>query len=639
MLAMWALPAAPARAQSPAVTVTISSLDTESGKASDEVVLRAVIANTGDVPAFDVRCVLWRSRDPIRDLATLRTVAAGQVPWGDRLAEKPGHSAVITSGADPLAPNGSRTVTLRAKLSELGFTTAGAAYSFGLDVLGAEAPAGTQIDIGQLRTFVTVRGSANVPVTSIVVLSSTPAKLWDGVFVDDHLAEELAGRLDALLTAAARPQMSWLVDPALLDAAQDMADGYVVTSDDGDRPGTGKEAARAWLARFRSLDARAGAHSLFAQPDVAGASAAADAEVLARARTATDLVTAVEESPLVVLPAEASLSRSLQNYLSPAGARAVLSANTVRAGAWQAGVGGAGVLAVSAALGTPTNEPPASRAQLVLAEAVISGRSGQARLLADSQDLQVDTLATTTWTRRRSLRDLLDAKPGAKATFEKVTTDTLAPRQFRDLATLERDFADYGELVPESILTSQAAAALTRAASSAWIDDDSGFHRFSGAIADTVSHDAVRERVTLHASARFVMSSKTNEFPLTITNQLTEAIRVRVMVATDNPQRLHVPPSELVTVGPGQSQTVNIRPEATANGLVTARAHVETQRGRRVTADIPITIEITDLGLVGWAIVLSSGAVVVAATVLRIRQVRRRNNGSRPAPATMDDDE
>ena len=120
------------------------------------------------------------------------------------------------------------------------------------------------------------------------------------------------------------------------------------------------------------------------------------------------------------------------------------------------------------------------------------------------------------------------------------------------------------------------------------------------------------------------MSSRTNQFPVTVTNNLTEQIRVQVVVHTDNPQRLTVPPSDLVTVEPGQSVTVNIRPEATSNGLVIARAYVATADGHRVSPDTSITVEVTDLGVVAWIIVGVSGLVLVGATAWRIRQVRRR---------------
>jgi len=97
-------------------------------------------------------------------------------------------------------------------------------------------------------------------------------------------------------------------------------------------------------------------------------------------------------------------------------------------------------------------------------------------------------------------------------------------------------------------------------------------------------------------------------------------------VTTDNPQRLAVPPTEVITVDPGQSQTVNIRPEASANGLITAAAHLTTASGRRVSADVPLTIEVTELGIVAWIIVGVSGVVLVGATAWRIRQVRRRDS-------------
>jgi len=105
-------------------------------------------------------------------------------------------------------------------------------------------------------------------------------------------------------------------------------------------------------------------------------------------------------------------------------------------------------------------------------------------------------------------------------------------------------------------------------------------------------------------------------------------VQVRVVVGTDNPQRLTVPPSELITVQPGQSETVNIRPEATTNGVVTADAYLTDATGRRVGDAVSLTIEMTELGMVAWIIVGISGVVLVVATWWRIRQVRRRESPS-----------
>jgi hypothetical protein len=61
-----------------------------------------------------------------------------------------------------------------------------------------------------------------------------------------------------------------------------------------------------------------------------------------------------------------------------------------------------------------------------------------------------------------------------------------------------------------------------------------------------------------------------------------------------------------------------------------------------VTPNTTITIEMTELGFIGWVIVIASGLVVIGATVLRIWQVRRKAEsgsgsagpaGDEPAPA------
>lgn len=134
------------------------------------------------------------------------------------------------------------------------------------------------------------------------------------------------------------------------------------------------------------------------------------------------------------------------------------------------------------------------------------------------------------------------------------------------------------------------------------------------------------------------MSARRNEFPLTVTNNLSETIRVKVRVVPDNALRLTIPDSDVINVGPGQSQTVNVRPEAQSNGLVPARAYVATEQGNRVTPDTRVTIEVTELGMIGWVIVVASGVVLVAATALRVRQVRRRSAGT-PVSTSADQPE
>jgi hypothetical protein len=95
------------------------------------------------------------------------------------------------------------------------------------------------------------------------------------------------------------------------------------------------------------------------------------------------------------------------------------------------------------------------------------------------------------------------------------------------------------------------------------------------------------------------------------------------MVTTSNENRLSVAQSDLVTIDAGDSVTVNVSPKATANGSVDAVVQLITQTGNPVGTPHQFVIEATETGKVAWVIVIGSGVVLAAMTVLRIRQVAR----------------
>ncbi|HSK34117.1 MAG TPA: DUF6049 family protein [Propionicimonas sp.] len=615
----------PAHAATLRVSFTVTSLVVAGAKPTDQVTVQGTVTNTGDTPAYGVQVLLWSSRDAIRDLPTLRQAGTSATGWGARLPIDADHYAVITTSAVPFAPGASREVELRATLADLGFTSTGAVYAFGADVIASADPGGNYATVGQLRTFVPLPRKTPVPITSVVLLAAAPTKLVDNLFRDDSLTTELSERLENLLTAAGRPGMGWLIDPALLDEVRDMSDGYQVADGAETRPGTGQDVATAWLARFEKLDRHAGGRTLFANPDVNAGRIAKDSELVHRAGAAAETVTGVEDLPLVIVPAGTILPAATYDYLADSGAEAIIAANATAAGALQAGGAEPRVLATSVEVPGSAELPAVERHQLALAAAAVAGAKGQVRMIDGLEDLAVDEATTTGWMVRRDLGSLLASTPGvARVTLAADKPPRLGAGQLEAIERLTDEFAAYGDLVPESALIDQTDAAITRTTSTAWIGNSAGFDAHLDGLAALVGGTEVGRSVTLDASHRFLMSSRTNQFPVTITNNLAEQIRVQVVVRTDNPQRLTVPPSDLVTVAPGQSVTVNIRPEATSNGLVIARAHVATADGHRVSPDTTITVEITDLGVVAWIIVGVSGLVLVGATAWRIRQVRRR---------------
>ncbi len=627
-LSAWA--PSPARAADLQVTFTMTSLTVSGYKPKDTVTLVGTVTNTGAVDAYGVQVILWRSRDAIQSLASLRQADNNNI-LGQRLPIDADHYQVVTTSSEAFLPGQTSQVTLRATIADLGFDTRGAAFAFGADVIARNNATSDDRAVGQLRTFVPIPGKQPVPITPIVLLTAPPTKLVDNLFRNDSLRDELTGRLSTLLDAAARPGMSWLIDPALLDEVRDMADGYEVQTGDGTQPGTGEEVAEQWLQRFEALDRDAGGRTLFANPDVNGARLAGDDLVVSRAEQAAADVNGLDDLPVVAVPADEVLSDATDSFLADSGVDAVLVRNAERAGALQTG-SGALVLAASDAVPGDPETPQNLRTQLALATTVIAGDRGEVRLLTSASDVEQDQAATTSWMATRTLKSLLATTPNnRRASYTTVKPDRLTSTQFETLGQLESDFTAYAELAPDSTLPDQSDAAVTRGASSAWVSDSRGFDEQLEGMNRIVGMPEVGKSVTLDASARFVMSSRTNEFPVTVTNNLTEPIEVKVVVRSNNPQRLTVPPSEVVTVQPHQSVTVNIRPQATSNGLVTAQAYAATESGRRITPDTPITIEVTDLGVVAWIIVGVSGLVLVGATAWRIRQVRRRTAAGGPA--------
>ena len=608
----------------PQLQVQLDQLNVSGSDPDDTVKITATVTNASADPVYGVQAILWRSRDPIRDPATLRKAAAAEAGWGSRMSATPDHYRLVTRSTEPFAPGAKIELQLKATLGDLGFDTTGAAYAFGVQVLGTSDQSSNYSVAGQIRTFVSLPGDA-VPLTSAVLLSTTPTKVVDGLFRSEALSAELTGRLDALLSAAARPGHSWLIDPELLDEVRDQADGYQVLSDGKTVPGTGATIAAGWLARYQQLDRAWGGRTLYANPDVVGAAAADDPAVLSRAKSVGESVLGLSDLPLVVVPNGLTLDQTTVEYLAGLDDAAVLARNSNSTQVLTPTTGGPTVVSVAGALATAEDSSELETRLLSLAATVVAGNSGQLRLISSTAELAKDEASRPDWVEPRSLAALLaSAKSGSPELVEQPS-QTLLPDDFARLAQVQRDFATYQEVAPNAAIVDQQSPAVARLSASAWVQDPQGRNDLLRALGDRVGPRVLADGIELHASSRFVMSSRTNEFPITVTNELADQIQVIVRVVSDNPQRLNVPPSKVFTIDPGQSQTVNIRPEASSNGVMTATASLVTASGHRITGGTRIVIEVTDLGMVAWIIVVISGVVLVGATAFRIRQVRRRN--------------
>lgn len=615
--------ASPAQAATTPLEVVLTDVTASGNLPTDRVTVTGTVANRGTSPAYGVRATLWRSTAQLRSLqAVTDALAAEKPPTGGTITTVQTATDQVTTATTALEPGASSSFTVSATLSQLSLV-ADASYWVGVRLTGATSPNGNADAAlaAQAQTLTTVPGATAPAIVTVVELSATPSRLRPSLFADDALAAELApgGRLARLLDAAAQPGNSWVVDPSLLSEVTDMADGYSVVDGSGTQAGTGVQAAKDWLAAYEALPQSSGVRTLYGHPDLAGAFDANSSTVLDRALDATTASTAD-------LPTVAALARVSDRALAELGRRGVPVVSTA-AGTRQPWVsmGGAkvaGALSLDASVSSPAlGDSPDTRAAVAVALARAVG--SQVRLVTTPDAAAVAAQASPPWTVQRSLSDLLATAPTATADVPEAVSAPggLTSATTARLDQLRRELGMYVSAAPSTQLARLPDALVSNAASEAWLADAAGRQSYIDAVAHAWN---IVGGIDLSVTRTVTLSSEQSQFPATITNHLADSISVRVVGVSDNSARMSIERSELVTIRPGDSLTVVLTASARGNGVVGAELHVETADGVPVSPPVPVTIEATSLGRVGWIIVAVSGAVLVVSTALRIVQVRRR---------------
>lgn len=660
------LTATPAQAKDPesSVTIRITSLTPAAPGPDDTVVLEGTVTNTTDEVLTDKQALLWRSPDPI---TTQEAMAAAL----ESRADDPLCCRRTTEGAyqdlPEIPPGESVPFTVRSSLADLEVPTTDGVLLVGVHVVGLDSRA-----IGRARTFLPVRESQRAPknarqITSVVVLSSPPSVFTpalgsdDPVFRDDHLAEEVAegGRLDRLLASAERDDVSFAVDPALIDELTTMAGGYRVGDTSGDtEEGSGAEAAAAWLGRYEEVIASGDGHRLpFGTPDLTALAhhGAAGADVLERSVAASGTVAGTEHLPLLALPAGGLADKQTVTAAAALEPGAVLlsdvSTQTDQPLLDGAELTGSDVPVVSFTAdsfdGGPGPAPDTTGVQLrqrLLADSLLGVLTSQERasirLITSPAQAAADRAADAPWTSRRPLDRLLAADPdpwAGELTYpDTAAAKELSPAQLRSVDELATGYADYRRLLDQPDLVQDGAnAALPRAASQWWRDAEDASATYIDPQLAQLRSVFDGSGVELQASHRVYMTGSEGNVSINISNNLAQDVRVRLDFTSSNTRRLSIPPQDELVIPSGTTVNTLVQPQAVSNGPVTVEAQLTTVCGSGSDCDpeevgSPVQIEVvaTRYGTVGWLIAIGAGIVLVAATAFRIRQVRRERTST-----------
>ncbi len=619
----------------------------------DTITVKGTVTNVTDVPLHHIQVLLWRDQAPITTTEQLDWVLGTPPsdPPGNPMVN-PGNFVDLTrSVASPdlpptLAPGQSLSFEVSGTIEQMRIPQTNAVYPIGVMVKGnAQANFWPQT-VGRGRTLLPVmddtEGGVRGVLSSLVVLQSTPSQLVPGEFADDHLAEEVGpdGRLTALLSSAARPDVSWAVDPDLIASLEAMAAGYQVRTSAGLAPGSGAVDAARWLEDFHTLD-RARGHQLpYAQLDLAAISGRDDAdELVAAAVRAATRVSATSDLPVLGLPADGIADQATLDLLQALDPAIMLLSDVSNpdAGIGQLDQTPVLTFAANAFTGGPadsgSDDPEADSDLKVRQQMLASGLVAalrlepSVRLITTAADAARDEAAEPDYVERRTLSDLADADPtrGFPAPTIPDEVPVLTEPQLALAEQVRTDHQLLAELlVDPGDTTDRSDLATTRALSAAWRSKATAHRSY----VDLLRHDAngllTGDAVTLGQPVPAILTGSTGSFPLTITNNLDVPVRVGVRVESANRSRLTVKSIDQIVVQPGERVQVQIAAEPAGNGEVAVVAQLVTVSGEPLGEPTTRTVIITQYGTVGWAIAIGAGAAFFLFTALRIRKVRRQ---------------
>jgi len=631
------------------------------------------VANVGRQALRDVEVRLRLSDTRLTSRAQLDSVARGETTTLDG-------DAVAAQGLADVAPGQTAAFELTRSADELAVLTESGVHVLAVEVLATRGSGFGRVAIQRTLLPWNPADPALKPTgfSWLWPLVSRPTRLADGTFADDSLAAEMTdgGRLQRLVQAGVAlsqgAALTWVVDPELVAAAEDMADGYRVRTPDGSVVrGEASEVAGAWLESVRAATA--------SRPVVALPYGDAAVSEVVRADLSGDVPAVLElgvETLHRVLPAAGDLAGTVwpvDGYVSRAALAALVRADTTTVVLDGRAVPLGGDLSFTpsgrADLRTPSGpvravlaDPgladllrfrgpdPLLGAQRFLAEtAMITSElptTGTSRAIVlappkrwDPDPVFLDRLvavgAQAPWMAPVSLRVLAGTDPpavdrqrlqypaGQRRRELPGTYLTAVAGMHTSINLLSAVLTDREQLVPEL----QRSALLLE---SAWWR---GREARANRLARERGHLAETRGLVRIQSANFTFSSRKGTIPLTVANGLEQEVVVDVRLVPQTP-RIQIDDIEPRVIGAQTKVQIEVPATAVASGPVVVEATLRTPGGALYGQPEQLRITITQYGTVALYITVAAAAVLfVAAGVRVLRRVLGAGRPTDPTPA------
>ncbi|WP_406029518.1 DUF6049 family protein [Nocardioides sp. NBC_00163] len=675
--------AAPARAaeetaEPDPLAMSIDELDTVSldGRTKGRITLRGKVTNTTEEEWHGVKVYPFVGDTPMTTSEEL--AEAAEMPADSLVGER-----IVTEGTyaaiPDLAPGETYSWSLSVPRRLLQVTEPGV-YWFGVHALGSTTPSTAD---GRARTFLPLVKEPNkkakaekvslvMPLRRSVVYNADGSVNYLPGWTRDLGA---GGRLFRMLeTGAEMPDLTWAIDPALIDAVRNLAEGNparnLAPTDEGEEepeesgsqsaspsasallpspsPSTDTDAEKAideeaeaaqkaatvWLGRLE--DALAGHNLLalpYADPDLS-ALATTDPDLLATARehTAQALAELGIKATSAVAPPTGYLDRAAVNLLEPGAVNLVSDRMFRGTTPVIADLDGHQMIVTSsgAAAGGPGPNDPIdaiSVRQRLVAEAALLRGSGKplVAVLPDGwHPPQSAASFVTPWNKAAwiSSSTLDEALAGHKPTS--ITADKLRYPRREMKAEISTDRIDTaneligaGEMLQRILTHNDEVAsdivneALTSTSYSARKDD-------ADPAADALSQvSSELSSVTVAVPPKVILSSmKGGEFQVTLSNELDEPVTVRLDAITD--ESLRVATSEPVQLDANSKASFNLAASMRDTGTHTALIVVTDTKGNPLGAHASVPIRPSQVSGVIWWFVGTGCALLFAAIAVRL---------------------
>ncbi|HET7682602.1 MAG TPA: DUF6049 family protein [Marmoricola sp.] len=656
------------------LTVRLLSMAPATVPQRGRIVLRGTVTNDSDETWQDINVLPIVSTSPITSRSDLAEQAA--TDESAEIAPRITDPSVFVSIGD-LDPGQSRPFRIALPRAKLSISGAPGVYWIGAHALGTNTEGRDSFADGRVRTFIPLvpRGRQHTDVALVLPLRQEVARTLDGRVADaDEWAQALSddGRLGRLLDLAesAGPQpFTWLIDPAVLDAAADLAHGNPPLSLGEPRPeqpggtptptpsgGAGtvrlapaaEELTSNWLERLLATARAQAVLGLgYADPDVAALARLRPALLRQALRHSEERFTARDlDAELAAAPPEGWLDEEGLAGLDGVGT-VLLSdhGHPQRRTVWASGTGATLVLGdeLVAAGGPAPGDPLGALAlrQRILSDAALRTLQGLDSPLVVA--LPSDWDPGPGWRsagffdglRQRwlSLVALGGGDAADRPSYDRpLRYPAEARRQEIDRpnVTAALGLMGIGGLYDQLLDTTNDVRSRLVGAALAAVS----YHaRDGGEAADRVRARTITlreraEQVHVELGTDFVtLSGGEGTLTVSLVNDLEQPVTVGVRATTSDSEVRIVAPDP-VRVGPGERVAVRLRAEASRIGVHEVALSPVTVSGRAFGEPLTFNLRISQVGRLIWIIMIGVGALFFAAVVLRIVQRVRSHRRS-----------